>query len=941
MEDNTNVIIRKSVPNTDTLIPDYTRGCKHLEADNRDKKYKDEDGTCVFSLCANVASLDFSHEKWDKISDYIDQHGRTNPVTKKDRIQSTCQPSGFFCYHDEADNYTAAPIDETLYKGEYCIFSACNRSNFDEYEKYLEFEEYLKTHPGEIRGIGTAKFCNNQQFLGCRDSSATNYDSKANVEDKSCEFAYCADRRYAEFDQSKVDVGQKYIDLHGQLLANGNNRVINTCATGLTYCLHPDAQEYKGANANPADYLNEFCTFSACTKTDFDGYAKFIEYTDYLKTHPGKINTDNSAASCQGQKIYGCAFSGADNYNPAVNIENGSCTFSYCADKRYDEFNQTKINSAKPYIDQHGANLSNGSSRVTNTCSTGKVYCLHPDAQEYRGSNVNPADYLTQFCTFSACTKPDFDGYEKFIEYTNYLKTHPGKISADNSAASCQGQKIYGCSFSAADNYNLQANIEDKSCVFSYCSDKRFEEFNQAEIDAAKPYIDQHGSNLSNGSSRINNTCSTEKIYCLHPEAKEFTSSNINIADYAREFCTLSACTKTNFQGYSKYLEFLEYLKTHTGTILTDNSPASCLREIVTTTKNVDPSFNESKFDKAYIDFIIDDSFSMDNEIEQVKDALKEVTDLLIDTRKDLELNFYKMSDMNREVNGVKDYYVLKNVTGNFRSYDINFLDPYASVSITSNSNITQVKNTIEQILRNTQTAAVYGEQGLCLTLRHMNDLVKKNRSPKEQSIVILLTDEDDHYKNDSRGCREEMTFWNGRHQNLQDIVFEDNQGNQVQIQSFLDLTETVNDPSSFKQAYGWLGFIYDENHHGCTTFEGNESHGETYLEFAKQLENHGIPSAIADICDESYAQVIEDKIINGFLEEVGYEYFLIDRQPDFELLKVRVELKNGSIVDVPNSEYVIVSRGGGKLFVAFTEVAGEQYVKKAKKLLFDYTYTK
>ncbi len=802
MQDNTNVIIRKAVPDTDTLIPDFTRGCKHPEADNNDIRYRDEDGSCIFSLCANKASLDFSHAKWDKIVGYINTHGRTNKITDKDRINSSCQASGHFCYHAEADNYTAAPIDETLYKGEYCIFSACNRSDFDEYDKYLEFEEYLKTHPGEIRGVGTAQFCKGQQIQGCTDRNAFNFSRSANVEDKSCEFAHCADKRYVEFDQSKIDKAQKYIDLYGVLLSNGNNRVTSTCSVGKTFCLHPDAKEYKGPNADPSDYLREFCTFSACTKPTFDGYEKFQEYTEYLKTHPGKINEDNSSASCQGEKIYGCAFSGADNYNSRVNIENGSCTFSYCTDKRYTEFSQAKIDQAKPYIDQHGSSLPSGLARVTNTCSNGKVYCLHPDA-------------------------------------------------------------------------------------------------------------------------------------------REFTSSSIDTNDYLREFCTFSACNKTNFQGYSRYLEYNQYLQSHQGVILTDNSAASCLREIVTTSKKLDPDFTESRFDKAFIDFIIDDSFSMDNEIEQVKDALKEVTDLLIDTGKDLELNFYKMSDMNRETNGVKDYYVLKPKTGSFDSYDINFLNPYASVGITSNSDIAQVRNTIEQILKNTQTAAVYGEQGLCLTLRHMNDLVKKNRTKKEQSIVVLLTDEDENYKDDTRNCREEMTFWNNTHQGNQDKFFEDNQGNNTHIQTFLDLANGVSGADQFKQSYGWLGFIFDETNNNCTTFEGNESHGETYLEFARQLENDGIPSAIADICDESYASVIEDKIINGFLEEIGYEYFLIDSQPDFQLLEVKVQLPNNSTVIVPASEYVVTSKGGGKLYVAFTELAGEQYLKNAKHLIFDYTYTK
>ncbi len=802
---NTNIITGSWENSDDSLIPDYTRGCQHPLGDNYDSRYVNEDGTCVFTLCADQGFYDFDKGFYSDIGKYLNKHGLNHPKTGKSRITSTCK---------------------------------------------------------------------NKIIPGCLDPDASNLNTLATEEDKTCMFSFCSDPNFFDYDKKTHDRVKKYLNKHGN-------------------------------------------------------------------THP-LTGKHRITSTCQNQIVPGCMHKDATNFNPIASQEDQSCIFKFCSDIKYQEFDSKLSQSTKSYLNKYGLKLPNGKDRVQSTCQTGKTYCLHPEARNFTGANTNTSEYLNEYCEFEACGDSRYQSFNKFQEYLDYLKTHKGNVFGNNSM--CTGLIVPACLDPQADNYNASGTIEDSSCTFSFCEDKRYEDFDQSALDHATKYFNKHGANLANGKSRINSTCAQPKLYCLHPEALNFKGSNIDITKYVDEYCYFRACTKPNFEGYAKYKEFEDYLKTHKGEIAPYNDPVSCKKEFVSKTEKLDPDFTAGKFDKATISFIIDDSGSMKNEIDHVKDALKEVTDLLIATGKDLDLKFHKMSDMNEDAKSVRDYMVLDRVRGNYEHYNVGFLNPFASIPVTPTSDPAQVKQAIFDTLDPLKTTSVYYEQGLCLTLRHMNDLAKTTLSDKEQHIVILISDEDENYKNNSVRCYEEAVFWwqTPSYRTFQapsSSPFTDNQGNEQMIEAFLDIVNDSTQKDKIKKSYGWLGFIYDEFNSNCTNPDGAQTHGETYLDFAQQLENNDIPVATADICSDDYAPIIEEKVIKGFLDTINYKYFFSPLLDTLVVNSVSFEMNNGSIQPIAASLYTLGIENN-EHFVEFDQSLKVD-LQDTKKILVDFTYKK
>jgi hypothetical protein len=111
-------------------------------------------------------------------------------------------------------------------------------------------------------------------------------------------------------------------------------------------------------------------------------------------------------------RVYGCTDPGANNYNPAANVDNGTCTYSTygCTDPSANDYDPS-------------ANVDNGS------CTYTVDGCTDPEANNYNPSaNVNNGS-----CTFT----------------------------------------VYGCTDPSADNYDPSANVDNGSCTFTVygCTD--------------------------------------------------------------------------------------------------------------------------------------------------------------------------------------------------------------------------------------------------------------------------------------------------------------------------------------------------------------------------------------------------------------------------------------------------------------------------------------
>ena len=133
----------------------------------------------------------------------------------------------------------------------------------------------LATDPG---------FC---QYLGCIDLIACNYDSGANTNDGSCEYA------------------EQYYDCNGNCLNDTDN-------DGVCDELEIEGcQDSSGGNYNPLATDPGFCIYYGCMDVNADNF------------NPN-ANTP-TPASCI---YYGCTDPSALNYDSAANLDDGSCIYN-------------------------------------------------------------------------------------------------------------------------------------------------------------------------------------------------------------------------------------------------------------------------------------------------------------------------------------------------------------------------------------------------------------------------------------------------------------------------------------------------------------------------------------------------------------------------------------------------------------------------------------
>ena len=189
---------------------------------------------------------------------------------------------------------------------------------------------------------GISDYCSeywHETILGCTDSSATNYDSTATVDDDSCEY---------DTDCAGVVGGTAITDLCGECQSA---YIYNFIIHVATFVENADAlipgvdynpsQEMVVMPGDPGDpYWNSTC--SGCTDssaTNYDSTATVdddsCEYPVSGCTDPAYTEFDPYAeiedSSCATLVVEGCAYSAAINYDSMANTDDGSCLFD-CTD---------------------------------------------------------------------------------------------------------------------------------------------------------------------------------------------------------------------------------------------------------------------------------------------------------------------------------------------------------------------------------------------------------------------------------------------------------------------------------------------------------------------------------------------------------------------------------------------------------------------------------
>ena len=427
---------------------------------------------------------------------------------------------------NDGGNSWSCPVDVTphnLWMGmQECVFASMNRDVDDKvrlvYQKDMEpglcvrGDEDL-VDMNEIVYIEVDTSLNPALIAGCTDSLATNYNPLANVDDGSCNYDVygCMDTTANNYNSaatiqetsasdstdpctyncssfnipgfypdsitnlSNGYVGQSYnevltivvdtittLDALGFMpfssfppvnIFNVTLDSIIGLPSGFTYsCLPINCQ----ANGGTDLCITIFSTLNP-TINDVGNYPLDIYFTYNVSGIP-LINTMSLNTITTGNSIkilnstYGCTDSTALNYDPGANIDDGSCY--YCTINVSIFYNlPSSVQSCDGFIFLSPTSgiapytylWSNGATTNANALLCDSIYSY--TVIDANGCvNTDTIVLTTRFgCTDSAAM--------------NY---NPTAIVDDGSCI----QAIYGCTDSTAFNYNANANIEDGSCLY-------------------------------------------------------------------------------------------------------------------------------------------------------------------------------------------------------------------------------------------------------------------------------------------------------------------------------------------------------------------------------------------------------------------------------------------------------------------------------------------
>ncbi len=261
-----------------------------------------------------------------------------------------------YCQHADGngygtDNYVAAPGA--------CDFTACGDSDYAESDQKRVYDAYNAQYGGKVILDNDALCLTKKNAYNgeCNDANAYNVGKAEKCYYKGCNQP--GKLGYAHYQILVQLYGVENVEVDTDPLACGD-----LVKAG---CTNPSAENYD-ATAVVEDCS---CRFKSCTDD------RYIEYDQYNTVVNGYVNGNPQCASntievvtcgsnCQTLNV-GCTTVGADNYNPAAKVENGSCTFTGCLDEYWNEYTPELNPLVIDYAAAHGLTVDD---ILTKTCKT-------------------------------------------------------------------------------------------------------------------------------------------------------------------------------------------------------------------------------------------------------------------------------------------------------------------------------------------------------------------------------------------------------------------------------------------------------------------------------------------------------------------------------------------------------------------------------------------
>lgn len=522
--------------------------------------------------------------------------------------------------------------------------------------------------------------------------------------------------------------------------------------------------------------------------------------------------------------------------------------------------------------------------------------------------------------------------------------------------------EIVGCTQNFADNFDVNATIENGACVFTRCLDSNQDNFNNSNIDEINTYINTYQlsttaallsncngrsaciHNLSknrdpigtkeNGSCifsaclntnyheyvesdavsineynqiwgeefqnipRVESSCNLKRQYCKNAEASNYTGPTESRGD---PYCVFYACTKMKYQGYQKYLDFSAFLKTHPGEIIEDNSDTRCGPKLVT--KNIlEIDINKQAL-KTPVDvvFIIDDSASMGDEVSRVREGLVAIAPTLKNFNADINIELHKISEvnLNTKVSMISN-------TSSSKIQRTEFLRPKAvdTIHINGNTNLDVLADTIGKGIDKIMAKFGNGqERGACYIQRILEDFKSTN---SKNLITILISDEDDHEKGSSKNCYKysDRNMLLPPPNDYEHNPFKDSTGKDDLINVITEGVVGLNNEKKF--GFGSIHW----NSTTATCPNGQGFHAESYIRLIEQLKNHKKIAMEGDICQKDYEPILTKTLADTIREIIGYKYLVasVDKNPIITKVELIDSAQNA--IELNANDYDIINDG-------------------------------
>ena len=296
-------------------------GCTDANAANYDPAATNDDGSCAYNVDFEVdmneygAAFGFVNVSatWNEFC------GDCNQLTDDDMdgiyTGTIPVPTGFHQYLFTLDNFAVA---EALTPGTSCtvtIGGFTNRSLTVGTSAVVTDQVCWES----------CNACVGGGIPGCNDVTANNYDPAATANDGSCLYNVTFSVDMSDYTGPAFTTMELNGNFNGWC---GNCAPMTDLGNGiweLTVELQDGTYEYKFTFDNFAGQ-EEFTAGDICTVSNFGFTNRYIQVTGNQST---PVYCYNSCSECPGEgDVPGCTDANANNYDPAANLDDGSCLYN-------------------------------------------------------------------------------------------------------------------------------------------------------------------------------------------------------------------------------------------------------------------------------------------------------------------------------------------------------------------------------------------------------------------------------------------------------------------------------------------------------------------------------------------------------------------------------------------------------------------------------------